>query len=498
MEKKQVEEIMKNYNKREKEISIVGENTEYLNKLEEIKKQTIKNNRAKLHLERLQEELAGVTDSSIIDEYNKQIKNAQDQLQQENEQLSILEQEKEKMIVEKKKNERNVREVIKNKINELQDKTRKELVAKKNEIDLNIKKNKLAYENIKIQMEEFEYEYDENGVPTNGDVFRKMQEDLINISNQTKDLEEMSKQCEEHRQKLITPYQMPAELPDDKVYNVDFKKIEKVQQQDEGINRDYGNISLKDETGVGKVKNNQEKELTDIEKQNIINKIKEEMLNSNNDYKNIHLQADKTIRNEVETIATININEKEGMVYTTTKDGKKIEVSLEEILERKKATFKRLQVKDICKEVAGGRIKGLLLGTKVNPAIIHTLRNNPDMIETYIECLNEEKELPFELTHDLRESKLGILDKMKMWIHAKAEDKIPGTNVNFAKRFWNKNKALPEPTKPKVEKTSGKKSIKQEYQVENKENRIEKEATKVMSNAEKEIAKEVNEMSQEK
>ncbi len=109
-----------------------------------------------------------------------------------------------------------------------------------------------------------------------------------------------------------------------------------------------------------------------------------------------------------------------------------------------------MNIRDVCQATAGGRIKGRLLEMKVNPGIICALSKyeydnglRDDKIRKYIKSIyNKNEELPFKLTHDLRKSSLGAINRLKMWICARAENEIPGTEVIFGKRFWNKNRAL--------------------------------------------------------
>ena len=163
--------------------------------------------------------------------------------------------------------------------------------------------------------------------------------------------------------------------------------------------------------------------------------------------------------------------------------------------------------------MAGGRIQGLLLGTKVNPAIIYALRKDPKEIKEYITSLKEKKELPFELFHDLRSSSLSVMNRVKMWVHARAEDKIPGTTVIISDRVWNKNKALEAAKVPKEpeNRTKAQKVDKPfemykqvirdkdkpitAYQVKNDDNHIEKNATdRILKEEEQKRAKEVQKL----
>lgn len=168
-----------------------------------------------------------------------------------------------------------------------------------------------------------------------------------------------------------------------------------------------------------------------------------------------------------------------------------------------------MEIGDLCKEIAGATFPGLLLRTKVNPAIVETLKNDKETLKEYITCLYEQKELPFELVHDLRDSSLGRWDKLKMWVNAKAEDKIPGTKITFAEKFkmlgrGNKAKteALSSAQKdfnvknesPKVKEAR----FKDNYKYENEDNKIETKANEEIKKSQANLAKEVQEIQSEK
>ena len=193
---------------------------------------------------------------------------------------------------------------------------------------------------------------------------------------------------------------------------------------------------------------------------------------------------------EEKKIKEISINEQTKEIISKTKDGTIYTEGIEEAILAKRRLYKTFKLNEICKEVAGGKLKGILLGTKINPAIVYALRNDPEMIEKYISCLNDKKELPFNLEHNLKNSSLLPLNKLKMWICARAEDKIPGTKITFSERFWNKNKAISAP-----EKTEGTKqrTIQEEIKVDNKDNKIEKQANEQLEQTQEEMAKEVKE-----
>ncbi len=251
-----------------------------------------------------------------------------------------------------------------------------------------------------------------------------------------------------------------------------------------------------------------------------LEQIKKEAEKANANYRNVRWNAEPKFDNnqtrkakEIDKIASIRINERSGIIYTKTESGKVEGIALAEAIYHKKSLHAILKIGDICKEVAGGRIKGLLLGTKVNPAIVYALRKEPKQIENYITCLKEKKELPFELVHDLRDSSLSIMNRVKMWVHARAEDKLPGTTVVLSERRWNKNKAIEAPKETKKPETSKNRAKAQEvhepftmykqverdkdkpiadYYVDNADNHIEKNANeKILKEQEEKRAKEV-------
>ena len=242
-----------------------------------------------------------------------------------------------------------------------------------------------------------------------------------------------------------------------------------------------------------------------------LEQIKKQTEKNNRDHRNINLNADPKIHKsqikvpkENDKIVSIRINERSGIIYTKTESGKAEGIALAETMYHKKSLSAILKINEMCKEIAGGRIKGLLLGTKVNPAIVYALRKEPKQIENYITCLKEKEELPFELVHDLRDSSLSIMNRIKMWVHARAEDKLPGTKVILSERRWNKNKTIEAPKnrtkaqevdKPfemykQVERDKNRPIA--DYYVDNKDNHIEKNATeKILKEQEEKRAKEV-------
>ena len=132
MEKNRTEDIIKNYEKTERNYTKTAKNTEYLNKLNDIKDNQIEQNRLKMHIEKLEREEENISDFRVKDEYQRQIKESKKELEAKVAEMEKLNNEKEEMLVTKRKNEKQVREKIVSELNDLQDKTRKDLMTEKN------------------------------------------------------------------------------------------------------------------------------------------------------------------------------------------------------------------------------------------------------------------------------------------------------------------------------------------------------------------------------
>lgn len=546
MEKRvtKVEDMLEEFKKAQKEINNkYNDNKEDIANKEmqkELKEIDIKLKRSDLSITRLKEELATVPpkQKDLIEEYNKKIGEVEnDQERQQN--LSRKKEILEKMK-EPKTNIKTNENKMEKELREAEDKVRAQLTQEEIKISKEIDNVELNRKMILMEMQNFKYQYkEENGVriPINGEEYKALNDKYAEITEQIGDLKTAQKMCQEELQKFkekddkrmeqfgkawndLRPEKENKEAKKEVAKKEETKKeeakkeetkkednemqekIDKAKQEMENSNRDYSNINLAAGAQVGTIHMPQNSDLNTFEKNNIITKTKEMMEKENRNYGNIHLNVDPDYigENQIAKIESISISEGEGMIYAKTENGETTKISLKEALEGKKDNFKNLNVKELCKEISGNKIKGLLLGTKVNPAIIHALKDDPETVKAYITCLKEGKELPFELSHDLRNSQLGMFDKMKMWVHARAENKIPGTKVTFAGKFWNKNKALgtAEKEETKETKETNKHNVKKEYKVENKDNRIEQEAAKVMKETEKSMAETVKNIEEEK
>ena len=297
MDIKEVEEMMKNYHEQEDNFLKTGENTALIEKEKEIeeKKDELKNDtpdvnllkeeiereklglkRNDLHTQRLEAEMKEVLASTDMDstlksklekEYQEKINKNQEekqeiskkisQLQKDrrnakavqnekvNEELEKLENEKQDMVTEKKQNERELREKIYRKVNDLQDETRKQLTQYKKQAEDRANELELLFQAKMLQIKGFSYVYDENGNPTNGEENGKMQEDVNALIQEKYKCLDAANKCDEYCNALVTPFKMPPELPDDKIYTGEFVIEQEREAEDEVVDE------IKDEIEPG-------------------------------------------------------------------------------------------------------------------------------------------------------------------------------------------------------------------------------------------------------
>ena len=346
MDIRNIDKIMEEYHQEENKYMKTGKNEELLKKEKEIaikeseiqeRENGIKNdspdvkflenkindkkldlNRSNLHIEKLEEELSeiyetndgsdmGVDPIDVKKEYKKQIENAkkeQEKIENEitdlknekrtakaeqkaKEESQKLQNEKEKMVIDKKVKERDTREKIRFKMNKIQDETRKEIAKRRKEIDLEIKKIEILSKTKELELEQFSYQYDEEGHEINGAELRKLQDELLQTSVDRKRLEEENSLCEKYLEKLREPFKMPPELKDDQIYVIDFEKEqeielpeEQIELQEDGVEQPKDEIELQ-EDGVEQPKDEidlqeDEVESLDNEKVKILYSAKED------------------------------------------------------------------------------------------------------------------------------------------------------------------------------------------------------------------------------
>ena len=151
---------------------------------------------------------------------------------------------------------------------------------------------------------------------------------------------------------------------------------------------------------------------------------------SNEDNQNTTIQTEK--------IQKIQINEEVGTVEYTTVDGNKYTVDINRVLDNKKAIYKDFSISKKCKDLTGSFIKGRRLEKSLNSLVINGLNNDED-IDKYINCVNSEEKLFFDLEHNTQNSKLGFFDRNNMKKIAEIEQKL-GADVQIEPGFFSKIK----------------------------------------------------------
>ena len=195
--------------------------------------------------------------------------------------------------------------------------------------------------------------------------------------------------------------------------------IEENLTEKQKVYKDYGDIEgveeefQKDTIGTKAERENQE-ELDNTTKQEL--------------YKNFEgLNEAETTAIEIQDNKN---NKKEIVIKESTNEvivdgNQEKSLQLNEILKNKAKIFNRSNVNQISKEITGNRFKAFLLKRKINPAVIRVLENEEEIKEYLTAIYNKEtKELPFDLIHDMTDSKLNLVDKIKMKRFAKTENRL--------------------------------------------------------------------------
>ena len=495
-----INKIMKTYKEEQKRLTKTKKDVNLEKKEQEISSNEIDIKRKIMHIERLKEErenykdAVAMDDIAIREEYDKNIKNEEDRLEKQKNSLEDLKKEKNILAINKDKKNEEVKKKILQKMNENQDKLRKDLTAEQKKLELETKKLKVQYDMKRIEIDEFQYQYDEKGVPTNGEEYRKMNEEALKIHEDMKKCEEniglCKKELEKSREVISDiPKLSKYEIYDESVLDKNIEKTEKVektanvensekntqgqtksteeiikeiQKETEEQNRNYGNVHLEAGPYVDKVNVSKQTQgpKNTFEIENAINNAYNQMQNDNRnitvdrEIEQMARENNRTTKSanrpnqatKAKTVEYIEILEKEGNInYYIDGDEQEHTISIKQALEEKKDKFKRLGISDMCKEITGGRIKGALLKRKVNPEIVAALGNNTDQIKEYISNIYYEEDLPFQLVHNLE--KTSILSKIKLNKFVKVEE-ICGAWVSG--KLFDKNRAIVAKEKTKA------------------------------------------------
>ena len=212
----EIQKIVEDYQKQQKEIDNKLNNVDLLEKIEEINK---KLHPSELHIQRLEEELENIPSSEkdLIAEYKKKIeqeKNPKLQGEEGFNKDAHYDLERRKYLDEKKKLEeelsirKNDKDMVKANSVELLDletKQRAILTQESIAIDNDIKKVELNMQMVAMDLHDFKYEYEEKDgmrIPKNGDEYRKITDKYTKLQDELQDLKEAKKLCEEELKKF--------------------------------------------------------------------------------------------------------------------------------------------------------------------------------------------------------------------------------------------------------------------------------------------------------
>lgn len=303
---------------------------------------------------------------------------------------------------------------------------------------------------------------------------------------------------------------------DENIFTV-TNKIDEAKRKLEEDSKNYSNIHLEpnqiiQDNPINEATRKNDKNV--FEANNIINDVKKDMgLETENNIKpnfkitkeESNVETDKKQEKDKDDkssnkITYIGIYEGDGNIYYENEKGDKDSISIAEVLENKKSQFRRLDIKNICKEIAGGRFGAFLLGRKVNPEIVSVLQHDTEQLKDYITSIYQKKELPFELIHDL--DGIGILGKIKMNKFAKSEEKLGAKVIG---KLFDRNRAIDGVKDSKMlnaakdgigkgveaVKSKGKDFV---QKIPNMDNHIEEKANEAVKQSQEQTAKDVQEI----
>lgn len=491
----------------EKLLEIIDKNEKNLNKNKEELEKVIEEQINKHKMEFKEGKLSKTSEQSECEQDLTKIEQELDNIEKDREILKDK-QQKEKEIFEEKK-------IV------------KKLKINKKECEEAIKEEqgKYSFSEGKFTKTPFLLEYEKDLEKIN----RELNSKLMGIAKKQKELETLNS----HVDKMMSKYNVKSQMKEDKETKTETKeekeiKTENKEQKETETEDKQEKVAKNNEARVkteeNKVKfevgpylgkeNINESKTVDIPK--IRNNMKSQYVQPNKDLSNIKFAKEDIPLTP--NIKYIEILEKEGNInYYIDRDEQEHTISIQQVLEEKKEKFKRLGISDMCKEIAGGRIKGALLKRKINPEVVAVLEHNTDQLKEYINSISEKKNLPFDLVHNLLNT--NLLSKIKLNRFVKAEEKagayICGKlfDKNSAIIAKEKTKALAETAKETAkDKTAKIKEFSQEkYQtvkskgrdfvqkIPNKDSKIEEKARAAMAQkeSERELANSVKEIMQE-
>ena len=144
---------------------------------------------------------------------------------------------------------------------------------------------------------------------------------------------------------------------------------------------------------------------------------------------NNNLNSQNTIDNNSpeqnlnEKIISISIQEDLGIVEYRTENGNFYQEDIQDIMNHREKEYANHKVNEKCKKITKNKIEEIRLKRKLNPVVITILENDED-IYRYMECVQNNDELWFDLEHNLIDSMLEGQDARIMNRAAKSEEKM--------------------------------------------------------------------------
>lgn len=144
---------------------------------------------------------------------------------------------------------------------------------------------------------------------------------------------------------------------------------------------------------------------------------------------NNNLNSQNTIDNNSheqnlnEKIISISIQEDLGIVEYRTENGNFYQEDIQDIMNHREKEYANHKINEKCKKITKNKIEEIRLKRKLNPVVITILENDED-IYRYMECVQNNDELWFDLEHNLIDSMLEGQDARIMNRAAKSEEKM--------------------------------------------------------------------------
>ena len=128
-------------------------------------------------------------------------------------------------------------------------------------------------------------------------------------------------------------------------------------------------------------------------------------------------------QNLSEKIISISIQEDLGIVEYRTENGNFYQEDIQDIMNHREKEYANHKINEKCKKITKNKIEEIRLKRKLNPVVITILEDDED-IYRYMECVQNNDELWFDLEHNLIDSLLDGQDARIMNRAAKSEEKM--------------------------------------------------------------------------